>query len=258
MEKRIQNLRKRKSHIFAGRKNYCRVKTMIIGGLQKSTLIDFPGRLACTVFLGGCNFRCPWCYAPHLVLPDLIKKQSKIPEKEFFSFIESRKGLLDGVVICGGEPTNNKKLPDFIKKIVKLGFLVKLDTNGSNPQMLKRLIDKKLVNYIAMDIKGPKERYRDFIGKKFDVDKIQKSIDILKKDNVAYEFRSTLVSSFHSKEDVLEMAQWIKGAKKYYLQKFKSERTIDPKIKKKSAYSEKEMLEIKKAIAPFFEICEIR
>lgn len=231
---------------------------MIIGGLQKSTLIDFPGRLACTVFLAGCNFRCPWCYSPHLVLPDLIKKQPKIPEKEFFSFMESRKGLLDGAVVCGGEPTSNKSLPEFIKKIVKLGFLVKLDTNGSNPQMLKKLIDRKLINYVAMDIKGPKEKYRYFVGRKADVEKIQKSINILKKGKIDYEFRSTLLPFLHKKEDVLEMAEWIRGAKKYYLQSFKPEKTIDPKFEKKSTYSEKEMLEIKKAVSPFFEICEVR
>lgn len=153
---------------------------MKIGGLQKTTLIDFPGKLACTVFISGCNFFCPWCYSPELVLPEKIKSQlhphtkrgkkafalqdsetprygvgARISEKEVFDFLKSRKGLLEGVVICGGEPTMNKELPEFIKKIKDLGFLVKLDTNGSNPEMLEELIDKKLIDYVAMDIKAP-------------------------------------------------------------------------------------------------------
>ncbi|MBU3934821.1 anaerobic ribonucleoside-triphosphate reductase activating protein, partial [Patescibacteria group bacterium] len=123
---------------------------MKIGGLQRTTLIDYPGKIAATVFLSGCNFFCPWCYSPELVLPEKIKKQPKVSEKEFFAFLKERQGLLGGVVICGGEPTMQKGLPDFIKKIKKLGFSVKLDTNGSNPRMLKDLIDKKLIDYVAM------------------------------------------------------------------------------------------------------------
>jgi len=115
---------------------------MLIGGLQKLTLIDYPGKLAATVFLIGCNFRCPWCYSRELVLPEEIKKQPQIPEKDFFAFLKKRKGLLEGVVICGGEPTIQRGLPDFIKKIKKVGYAVKLDTNGSNPKMLKNLINK--------------------------------------------------------------------------------------------------------------------
>ncbi|MDP2741791.1 MAG: anaerobic ribonucleoside-triphosphate reductase activating protein, partial [bacterium] len=120
---------------------------MIIGGLQRTTLIDYPGKLACTVFLAVCNFRCPWCYSAELVLPEEIIKQPRIEEKEFFSFLKERKGLLEGVVICGGEPTVNKELPQFVEKIKKMGYLVKLDTNGSNTEMLKDLINKKLVDY---------------------------------------------------------------------------------------------------------------
>ncbi|MDP2930763.1 MAG: anaerobic ribonucleoside-triphosphate reductase activating protein [bacterium] len=128
---------------------------MIIAGLQKTTLIDYPAKIACTVFLAGCNFRCPWCYSSELVLPEKIKKQSQISARDFFKFLKGKKGLLDGIVLCGGEPSLNKDLPVFIKKIKKMGFLVKLDTNGSNPEMLKRLIKQKLVDYVAMDIKAP-------------------------------------------------------------------------------------------------------
>ncbi|HUW71708.1 MAG TPA: anaerobic ribonucleoside-triphosphate reductase activating protein [Candidatus Humimicrobiaceae bacterium] len=231
---------------------------MEIGGLQRTTLIDFPGRIAATIFLCGCNFRCPWCYSSELVLPEKIKKQPKITEKEFFKFLESRKELLEGVVVCGGEPTINKDLPDFVREIKSLGFLVKIDTNGSNPQMLKNLIDKKLIDYVAIDIKGPQKKYSQLTGIKADIKEIQKSIDILKEDKVDYEFRSTIVPSLHTKEDVIEMARWISGAKRYYLQNFRSEKTIDPNFEKIEPYPQEFLLEIQKIISPFFETCQIR
>lgn len=229
-----------------------------IGGLEKSTLIDFPGRVAATVFLIGCNFRCPFCYSPELVLPEKIKSQPRIPEKEFFNFLKEREGLLEGVVICGGEPTINEELPVFIKKIRDLGYSVKLDTNGSNPEMLQELIDQELIDYVAMDLKAPRGKYDKVAGIKVDVEKIQKSIDILKKGKVDYEFRSTIVPSLHRKEDVIEMAKWIKGAKRYLLQNFRAEKTIDPEFKKIKPYSKDFLLEIQKEIAPFFEVCEVR
>lgn len=229
-----------------------------IGGLQKTTFIDFPGRIAATVFLMDCNFKCPWCYSSELVLPEKIKSQPEISEKDFFKFLRSRRELLEGVVICGGEPTVNQDLPDFIKKIRKMGFSIKLDTNGSNPQMLKNLIDEKLIDYVAMDIKGPKEKYSEFTGKKADIKKIQKSIDILKGGKVDYEFRSTIVPSLHTKEDIINMAKWIKGAKRYYLQNFRPEKTIDYSFEKVKPYSREFLLEIQKIISPFFETCQLR
>ena len=231
---------------------------MLIGGLQKTTLIDYPGKIAATVFLIGCNFRCPFCYSSELVLPEKIKNQPEFSEKDFFKFLKSRKELLESVVICGGEPTINKDLPDFIKKIKKMGFLVKIDTNGSNPQMLKILIDQKLIDYVAMDIKGPKEKYDEFTGKKVNIRKIQKSIDILKEGRIDYEFRSTIVPSLHTRGDILNMAKWIKGAKKYYLQNFRPEKTIEPLFEKTKPYPQEFLLEIQKTISPFFEICRIR
>ena len=231
---------------------------MQIGGLQKLTLIDYPGHLATTVFLAGCNFRCPWCYSAELVLPEKIKNQPKISQKDFFKFLEERKGLIEGVVLCGGEPTTLKELPILIKKIKKMGFLVKLDTNGSNPEILKNLIKNKLLDYVAMDIKGPKAKYCEFTGVKPNVSKIQESIDILKKGEVDYEFRSTIIPTLHKKEDVLEMVKWIGGAKKYYLQNFKPEKTIDPQLEKVEPYPDEYLLEIQKAVAPFFEVCQIR
>jgi len=231
---------------------------MEIGGLQKLTLIDYPGKLACTVFLIGCNFHCPWCYSKELVLPEEIKKQPRISEKEFFDFLKERKGLLEGATICGGEPTINKELPDFIKKIKELGYLVKLDTNGSNPKMLKKLIDDNLLDYVAMDIKLPKEKYSQIFGKKVKIKDIEESIKILKQGKIDYEFRTTVVPTILKKEDILEMARWIGPAKKYYLQNFRAEKTIDPKFEKIKPYSQNYLLEIQKAVSPFFETCQVR
>ena len=215
---------------------------MKIGGLQKLTLIDFPGKVACTVFVSGCNFRCPFCYSPELVLPEQIKNNPGISEKDF---------------------SCDKKLPGFIKKIKKMGppaggFAVKLDTNGSNPEMLEKLIDKKLIDYVAMDIKGPKEKYGQIAGAKIDIEKIQKSINILKEGKVDYEFRSTIVPSLHMREDIIEMAKWIKGARRYYLQAFLPEKNINPEFEKIKPYPRDFLLEIQKAISPFFGICQIR
>ena len=232
---------------------------MIIGGLQKTTLIDFPGKIACTVFISGCNFFCPWCYSPELVVPEKIKKQPKISEKDFFSFLKSKKELLEGVVICGGEPTLNKDLPDFIKKIKKMGFLVKLDTNGSNPKMLKILIDKKLIDYVAMDIKCSQKKYPEIFGKRIRLSDIKKSVEILKNSGIDFEFRTTVVNTVHTKEDFLEIAKWIGGNNiKYYLQNFRPEKTIDPAFEKIKPYSKEYLLEIKKEILKFFGTCEVR
>jgi len=231
---------------------------MEIGGLQKLTLIDYPGRLAATVFLIGCDFRCPWCYSSELILPKKIKKQPKISQKELFKFLKERKKLLDGLVLCGGEPTINKKLPNFIKKIKKLGYLVKLDTNGSNPKMLKKLIKGKLIDYVAMDIKLPKERYPEIFGKRVKIEDIEESIKILKEGKSDYEFRTTIVPTIHTKEDILKIAKWIRGAKRYYLQNFRPEKTVDPSFEKIKPYPQEYLLEIQKAISPFFEICQVR
>ena len=223
------------------------------------TLVDFPGKLACTVFLIGCNFRCPFCYSGELVLPSRIKKQIKIKEKEFFKFLREKKGLLEGVVICGGEPTINQDLPGFIEKIKRLGFLVKIDTNGSNPKMLEELINKGLIDYAAMDIKNSKDKYAAATGKKIDMRKIQKSIDILKQGKIDYEFRTTVVPLIHSKEDIIDIAKWISPAERYYLQEFIAEKeTIDPGFVKVKSFPADFLLEIQKIVSPFFEVCRVR
>ena len=229
-----------------------------IGGLQKTTFIDYPGKLACTVFLCGCNFRCPFCYSKELVLPEKIKNQPEVRKKEFFDFLEKRKGLLEAIVICGGEPTINKDLPDFIREIKKFGYLIKLDTNGSNPEMLQELIDEKLIDYVAMDIKAPREKYEKTVGLKIEIEKIEESVKILKKGVIECEFRTTVVPGVIDKDDVLKMAKWIGPAPRYFLQNFKAEKTIDPKFEKKKPYSDEYMKEIKKAVQLYFKECEIR
>ena len=232
---------------------------MQIGGIEKSTLIDYPGKVACTIFTMGCNFRCPFCYSSELVLPEKMAEQPKIAEKAFFDFLKERQGLLEGVVICGGEPTIHKDLPDFIKRIKDLRFLLKLDTNGSNPEMLRELMQKGLVDYVAMDIKAPLgAKYDLATGVKVDLDKIKESIEIIKGSGVDYEFRSTIVPSIHSKEDVIQMAKDISPAKKYYLQNFRGEKTIDPRFEEIKPYAKDFLLEIQKEISSFFEICQVR
>ena len=249
-----------------------------IGGLQKLTLIDFPGRLAATVFLCGCNFRCPWCYSRELVLPGEIEKQPKISEKELFDFLQERKDLLEGVVVCGGEPTIHKELPEFIGKIKKMGYLVKLDTNGSNSKMLRELIGRdtksiakrdslssltslprsgsSLIDYVAMDVKLPKERYKEVL--RVDAENIEKSVKVLKNSGINYEFRTTVVPTVLDKNDIIEIAKWLSPAKRYYLQNFRPEKTIDPEFEKIRPYPDEYLSEIKKAISSFFEVCQIR
>jgi len=231
---------------------------MKIGGLQKITLIDYPGKLACTVFTTECNFRCPFCYSSELVLPEKIKNQPKIKEADFFNFLKERKNLLEGVVLCGGEPTVQKELPGFIKKIKKMNYLVKLDTNGSNPQMLQKLISQELVDYVAMDIKAPKDKYEKIAGKKISITNIEKSVNALKESKLDFEFRTTIVPGLLDKNDIVEISKWIGVTKKYYLQNFKPGKNIDPNFEKVKPYPSDYLLEIKQAVAPFFDVCEVR
>jgi len=231
-----------------------------IGGLEKSTLIDYPGRVACTVFLIGCNFRCPFCYSSELVLPEKIKLQPRISEKDFFAFLKERQGLIDGVVICGGEPTIQKNLPGFLKKIKSLGYLAKIDTNGSNPEMLEMLIKDDLLDYIAMDVKAPlkQQKYDKAVGVKVNSEKIKRSIELIKNSDVNYEFRTTVIPTIHTKEDIIQIAKDIGPAKRYYLQNFRPEKTISPGFEKIKPYPEEFLLEVKKGISWLFDTCRVR
>jgi len=188
---------------------------MDISGLQKTTLLDFPGKVACTVFLAGCNLRCPFCHNAALVtsVPEFT-----MDEKEFFAFLRKRQGILDGVCITGGEPTLRPDLPDFIAKIKALGYAVKLDTNGTNPQMLRALLPE--LDYVAMDIKASPERYTAICGGIDLLCAVKESVRILTEGRTDYEFRTTCVHPFHDPEDMASIGRWLSGAKQYYLQSF--------------------------------------
>lgn len=228
---------------------------MRIDGLQKMTLLDFPGKVACTVFTGGCNFRCPFCHNALLV--------TKLPEKpdysedEILSFLEKRTGLLDGVAITGGEPLLNPDIADFIRKIRSMGYAVKLDTNGSFPERLKAIAGEGLVDYVAMDIKNRKEKYAETIGlNNLDLSKIEESVEFLKSGAVDYEFRTTVVEQFHTVEDIRAAAEWISGAKRYFLQNFvDSGELICEEV---SGVDKETMLKMKSAAADFVPQTEIR
>jgi pyruvate formate lyase activating enzyme len=231
---------------------------MKILGLQKQSLIEYPGRISAVVFLGGCNLRCQFCYVPHLVLPEEIEKQKEISQREFFSFLKERKNFLEAVSISGGEPTINKDLPNFIRKIKELGYLVELETNGTNPKMVKYLINKKLVDYVGMDIKQRLdnfERYKEITGwvlTKEMFENIKKSVKILISSKVDYEFRTTIMKEFHKKDDILEICREIQGAKVYYLQNYQKNHTISGKTF--TPFDEKEIEEIVKEGQKFVNI----
>jgi len=228
---------------------------MKIGGLQKTSLLDYPGTISAIVWTIGCNFRCPFCYNKNLVLGNIeIYK-----EEEIFSFLNKRKGLLEAVVITGGEPLLQDDILDFSSKIKKQGYLLKIDTNGNYPEKLKELIDKKLVDYIAMDVKAPKEKYNKLTDVKTDISKIEESIDIIRNSALDYEFRTTFIPGFLTKEDILNIAKWLEGSKRYYLQQFKSDAPlISSKLQNTVPYSKEELIETLNAIKPYFENCDVR
>ncbi len=192
---------------------------MTIHGFQKMTLLDYPGKVACTLFTAACNFRCPFCHNAGLVTS--ISAAERIGEEEIFAYLRKRQGILDGVCITGGEPTLQKDLPDFIRTVRSLGYAVKLDTNGSDPELLAALIDEGLVDYVAMDIKNTKEKYAATIGlADYDLSPVEKSVKLLLEGRVDYEFRTTVVAEYHTPEDIASIARWIKGAPRYFLQPF--------------------------------------
>ena len=192
---------------------------MRIQGLQKLTLLDYPEHTACTVFTAGCNFRCPFCHNASLVVD--IPKEAQISEEEFFAFLQKRIGIIDGVCVSGGEPLLQPDIERFIKKIKDMGFAVKLDTNGSFPDKLIHLVEQGLVDYVAMDIKNSPETYAFTAGTEtLDIVSVKKSVAYLKEGHVPYEFRTTVVKHYHSKESFEEIGKWLAGTEKYFLQNF--------------------------------------
>ena len=228
---------------------------MKICGLNKTTLLDYPGKVAATIFLGGCNFRCPFCQNSSLVLH--ADREPELSQDEIFSFLEKRRGILEGVCITGGEPSLNDNLEEFIRKIRSLGYAVKLDTNGSRPYILKDLVRKNLLDKIAMDIKACPENYGYVSGLLYpDLDSIRESVDFLMEGHVDYEFRTTVVRELHTEKDFRKIGQWIKGAKAYYLQAYKdSKEVLQPGF---SSYSLKELENFRNILLETIHLVEIR
>ena len=227
---------------------------MNIQGLQKMTLLDFPGRVACTVFLGGCDFRCPFCHNFELVEGPL---EQAVSEEDFFAFLGKRRGLLDGVAITGGEPCLRRDLPDFIARIREEGFPVKLDTNGNHPRMLERLVGEGLVDYVAMDVKNAPAKYARTVGlRELDLAPVRESVQLLLKGAIPYEFRTTVVRELHEARDFEEIGAWIRGAERYYLQAFTARDTVPDRTL--SAPSARDLREYRDIVAPYVERVEIR
>ncbi len=233
---------------------------MLISGIEKFSLIDFPDILSCIVFTPGCNFRCGFCHNAEFVLPECINKlkQSFIPEQVFFNFLEKRRNKLEGVVICGGEPTLMPDLPVFIEKIKKMGFLVKLDTNGHRPEILENLIDNQLLDYIAMDIKTSMDNYSKLTGVDISTENIKKSIEIIKNSGIEYEFRTTLIKEIHTNERLAKMLELIKGSKRMYFQKFLPKKTLNKRFSHYHSFNEEELKTIKNQFEKDIGIVGIR
>lgn len=215
---------------------------MKISGFDKLTLLNYPDKVACTIFTSGCNLRCPFCHNSGLV----TNNYNEISFDSIYEYLKKRIGILDGVCITGGEPLIHADIKDYIKKIKDLGYLVKIDTNGCNPKLLKELIDLKLVDYIAMDIKNIYSKYDITSGVKVNIDNIKKSISIIENSGIDYEFRTTIVKEFHSTEDIKEILSYISSNSNYYIQNFKN--SNDVFNKNLSSFSEDELVEMKNKI----------
>ena len=232
----------------------------MICGLQKMTLLDFPGKIACTVFLGGCNFRCPFCHNSEVFMG---KPEKLMEDEEFFAFLKSRKGLLDGVCVSGGEPTLYKTLPDFLAKIKEMGFLVKLDTNGYRPEVLKALVQQGLVDYVAMDVKNSPAMYAQTVGlEKMELSSIEESLRFLIGGELPYELRTTLVRQLHDAASIQDMGAWLaalvpgRKPKKLFLQSFVDRDTV--LFAGLSAPEQEATAGFAKILAPFAEEVTIR
>ncbi len=233
---------------------------MDIHGLNKLTLLDYPGHMACLIFTGGCNYRCPFCQNRDLVLHPT--SQPVIPEEEFISFLKLRQGILEGVCITGGEPTLCPDLPDLIQKIRSLGYKVKLDTNGSRPEAVKALLSQNLLDYVAMDIKNAPGKYAETTGLSSEacpLEAVKETASLLINSNMDYEFRTTVVKELHTAEDLLEIANWLKGAKAYYLQPFKDcDTLVGCEEGHFHSYSPDELKHFRELLTPYFGVTGLR
>lgn len=228
---------------------------MRIAGMQKLTLLDYPGKVACTIFLSGCNLRCPYCHNPSLVLPERNGGQN-LSVTEVFKFLEQRRGKLDGVCVTGGEPTLQPELPEFLESIHSLGFDVKLDTNGTNPEMLKNLLRKGILTYVAMDIKNSPARYAKTCGGVDMLPQIRESVALLLDSTIDYEFRTTVCKPLHTEKDMEEIGCWLKGAKRYYIQAFVDAGELVSGCVQ--THTPDELARLKKAVLPYIPNTQLR
>ncbi len=225
-----------------------------IGGLEKSSLLDYPDKISTVIFFYGCNLRCRYCHNPELVT-EPFRKEVSYTEKEVFDFLKSRIGKVDGVVITGGEPLLQNGIEDFIRKIKKLGLLVKLDTNGFFPDILSKLIKEDLIDYISMDVKYSEEEYLKYTG---NISKVKKSIKMIMESGIDYEFRTTYMNGIHTKESVEGIGELIKGAKRYYIQNFRDGKCIDESLNIDNSFLEKELKVFKKIMKKYIKDVYIR
>lgn len=231
---------------------------MLISWIKKTTLLDFPGKVACIIFTAGCNLRCSYCHNSDFVLPEKIKEiKDFIPEEIFFNFLKIKQWLLDWVVICWWEPTLQKDLQDFCEKIKDMWFLIKLDTNGQNPDILKKLINNKLVDNIAMDIKWNYNNLDSLFWVKYDKKAYLESIEIIKNSNINYEFRTTLIKNYHNLDDFENIVKQIDWSKNYFLQNYKWWNTLDSNFNWES-FTSTELLDFKNIAINYVESCNIR
>jgi len=227
-----------------------------IKGFTPTSLIDWPGKIAAVIFLGGCSFRCHYCYNPEFI--DNLDAIGDLEDKEIFDFLEKKKKWLDGVVMLGGEPTIHKNFHKIIGRIKDLGLRIGVHTNGTSPKDLKKIIDDKLVDYIAMDIKAPLDKYKKVVDVEVDVSLIKDSVGLIKKSNIDYEFRITVVPGLVDKEDIKEISEWLSGSKRFFIQQFKPGKVLDPKYSKVQPYKVQDLLAFKKIAKNHFDIVDIR
>jgi pyruvate formate lyase activating enzyme len=228
---------------------------MIIKGLQKFTLIDYPGKLACALFTFGCNFRCPYCQNPELIIDDGKKP---ISEAWILNFLYQRRGFLDGVCITGGEPSIQPDLLEFLHEVKRIGYSIKIDTNGSNPDLLKKAIKEGIIDYIAMDVKAPLEKYSEVVRANVEKEKIKESVRIIKSLAPNYEFRTTVIPGLLSKEDFRKIGVWLKDVEKFYLQQFQGKKTLDKSFEGRAPLEKKELMKIKKILSEYVKFCGVR
>lgn len=229
---------------------------MKISGIQKTSLIDYPKKICTVIFTRGCNFFCGFCHNPELVDP---KKYTEIiKENQIINFLKKRKKIINAVTITGGEPTIHKKLPDFIKKVKKLNFLVKLDTNGTNPKIINFLIKNNLIDYIAMDIKNSLNFYKRTVNQNVDIKNIKKTIDIIKKNKIPYEFRTTVVPKIHNTKSIKEIGILLKNTNLFYIQNFRKGKIIDSRLNNLTLFSSKQLLEFKTILKKYIKNVYIR